>query len=119
MKMESKSRFDHLLDVTIRYKAHEQYGGRDGAVKALNKRLPSLGKSDTEAQVNETCKAYDDAVAMFKTGDYIKSGHSKFANPGDIKFDEWKNQIKREYPTLEDEILTGLLNWITFWYYLK
>lgn len=35
MKTEEKSRTDRMLDVIIRYKAHDQYGGQDQAAKAL------------------------------------------------------------------------------------
>ena len=117
--MEVKSRFEHILDVTIRFKAHNQYRGQNQAAKALSKRISGLTIEEALLQLTTACEAYDEAAKTMKAGEFIKSKRGEFADPSDIKFEEWKTQLKKVHPKTEDTILTGIMNWIIFWYYLK
>lgn len=111
---------DVCSDVVVRFKAHESYGGRDGALKALRRRTGSSPEECREV-FDVLCKVYDRAVEAIGRHTVVElhGEETKHADPTDIDFDACMRELAEIEPGGALVQKGQILNWVIFWHYLK
>jgi len=120
MKLPDDELFQEVCaDVIIRFKGHDAYKGKKGALKAFRKRAPEYDPAAYETAFDYFCDIYDLAVvaiALFPAEREKSSIYAEFEN---IDFDECMNYLEQLLPGYGARIKTQILNWVIFWHYLK
>jgi hypothetical protein len=100
----------------VRFREHEQYKGRQGAVRAFAKRCPELSKEKTDAIFDfydslhqATVEAAKDALPLRGTTDE------------DLKalFDSIINKLHLKFPHQDNSTLSSFINWVIYWHILR
>jgi hypothetical protein len=117
----TNSYIDILNDVVIRLKAHQSYKTKEAALKALIKRSKAFPETDHASNLNLGIAIYDKAAELIGSGNYTDRSRNAtiYAAQEDILFEACTSDIKKRFPGSEDELISLLLNWVVFWYYLK
>jgi hypothetical protein len=107
-------------EVVVRFKAHEQYKGENGAVKALARRAPGFSPEQYRSLFDLLCKVYDRARDLATEYCYRPNAKpGKHADPSDIDFEACLRELDEIEPGVAAPAKSALMNWAIFWYYLK
>ena len=107
-------------DVVVRFRAHDQYKGENGALKAFARRTPGFSPEQYRSRFNLLCKVYDRARDLATEYCYRPVANpGKHANLADIDFEAWLRELDDIEPGVAMPAKCDLLNWAIFWYYLK
>lgn len=107
-------------DVTCRFMAHDTYGSKDRAIKALRKRAPGFTLGEYDAVFDCLCNVYDRAAAAIpKHLADRPEKTSKFAEFEDVDFVACLSELDEIEPGAAMNEKHRMLNWCIFWLYLK
>lgn len=120
MKLPDEEIFQEVCsDVIVRFKGHNAYKGRDGALKAFRRRAPDYDSSIYETAFDNFCDIYDLAVVAIELFPAERETKSKYAEFEDINYEKCMEYIEQVLPGYGESIKTQILNWVIFWHYLK
>ena len=116
-----KAYADILNDVTIRFKAHQSYKTKEGALKALIKRTKAFTGILPAQDLELACVIYDKAVELIGSENYTDRSRNTttYSAYEDIQFEKCVHELKQQIPTTDDGLTSLILNWVIFWHYLK
>ena len=110
------------MDVLVKFKAHGNYKGSvAAAVKIITKRFPGVEEKECKDLFERVCLMYDHAAAIISAGKYID--HTKnttgYSESSDIDIKAFREELLSQESHVDAEIVSNLMQWIIFWYYLK
>jgi hypothetical protein len=120
MKLPADEIFHEVCaDVVVRFKGHDSYKGRSGALRAFRKRAPGYDLPVYESAFDSCCDIYDLAVIAIELFPAAREKTSKYAEFEDIDFARCMQHIECVFPGDGEGIKKQILNWVIFWHYLK
>jgi len=125
-KKKREKLYDAAQEVVVRFKAHDTYGSREKAIKALSRRAPGFRNSFYERTFDALACVYDRAVRLVeqpgaKTWKDKKARmkKSKYSEYEDIDFNWCMKKLSEVKPGTSRKVKASILNWVIFWHYLK
>ena len=119
MKLPETELFqDVCADVVIRFKGHDSYKARKGAIKAFKKRVPGYEDAIYDLAFDSFCRVYDlsvEAIELFPAN----GSKGKYSQAEDINSDACLKYIDQVLPGYGNKGKTQILDWVIFWHYLK
>lgn len=106
-------------DVVIRFKGHDAYGSKSGALRAFERRAPGHDSASYESAFDTYCDVYDLAVIAIELFPANLETRGKYAQFEDIDHARCMDYITGIFPGYDREIQSQILNWVIFWHYLK
>ena len=120
MKLHGDKLFDEVCaDVVIRFRGHDAYQGRAGALRAFRRRAPGFDTGDYETAFDRYCAVYDLAVKAITMFPSDHESGSRYAQFEDIDFGRCLAHMDQVLPGQGTDIKVQILHWVIFWHYLK
>jgi len=121
MKGLSKEYIEILSDVAIKFNAYKTYKTREGAIKMLAKKTKEFPGSDNSVHFDTAALIYNKAKELISSRNYEDrsknmTGFSMFE---DILYNKCFVEIKKIAPTADETLITRILNWVIYWYYVR
>lgn len=111
---------DVCRDVTVRYKAHDNYGSRKKALKAFERRAPGFDTKEYAQVFDAACAIYEQAVeAIQRFPSETRHKKKRYAQAEDIDIEKALPYLDQTLPGYALSLKRQLLNWVIFWHYLK
>lgn len=120
MKLPDDELFQAVCaDVVVRFKGHDSYKGKAGALKTFRKRAPDYETAAYETAFDYFCDIYDLAVVAIALFPAATEKSSIYAEFEDIDFDACLDYLQQMLPEYSADIKAQILKWVIFWHYLK
>jgi hypothetical protein len=108
-----------ISDVTVRYIAHDSYKNLSGAIARLKKRLEKYSLSECEEIFQLSMKVYNESAELIKSRKFINFSENRISELSDIDFQKNFEFLIQRNENTDTRLISILLNWTIFWYYLK
>ncbi len=121
MKGLSKEYIEILCDVAIKFNTYKTYKTREGAIKALAKKTKEFHVSEHSVYLDIATLIYNKAKELISSRNYEDrskntTGFSAFE---DILYDKCVVEIKKVADKTDELLISRILNWTIYWYYLR
>ncbi len=116
-----KAYIEILSDIAIKFNTYKTYKTREGAIKILTKKTSNFRDIDHAAHFDIATLVFDKAKELISSRKYEDrskntTGFSAFE---DILYDACFAEIKAITPAADPLLITRILNWAIYWYYIR
>ncbi len=115
MKLDDKTS-EVIGDVIVRFREHEQYKGRQGAVRAFAKRCPDLSKDKADEIFDFYDSLHHATVQAAKDAPPMSGNTDKDL---EVLFNSILGKLHLKFPHQDDVTLSSFVNWVIYWHILR
>jgi len=115
MKLDDKAS-EVICDIIVRFREHEQYKGRQGAVRAFVKRCPELPADKADEIFDFYDSLHHATVQAAKNAPPMRGSTDENM---EALFNSILGRLHLKFPHQDDVTLSAFVNWVIYWHILR